>query len=224
MFIGVTSTSKTQIDQLGDRLRKGGVSDEDIHLLESYRSSFEEAYEEVVTCIRNAVQLEPTGRRAKSTSSIIEKLRRETMRPSQMQDIAGCRLVVRDVLVQNKVVEQIRSRVAKAVVVDRRKQPSYGYRAVHIIATARNRSIEIQVRTELQHLWAQLSEKLSDALDPGLKYGGGDPQVRKRLSKISEVIGSFEELETGPVAAQLAGRVGRLKQEIREILENATAF
>jgi hypothetical protein len=27
MFIGVTSISKTQIDQLGDRLKKGEVSD-----------------------------------------------------------------------------------------------------------------------------------------------------------------------------------------------------
>src|SRR5208337_3632038 len=112
MFIGVTSTSKTQIDQLGDRLRKGEVSDEHIGLLESYRFSFAEAYEEVVACIQNAAQLEPTGRRAKSTTSIIEKLRRETIRLSQMQDIAGCRIVVASLLVQNQVVERLKSVLA----------------------------------------------------------------------------------------------------------------
>ena len=104
MFLSVTSTSKTQIDQLGDRLRRGEVSDEDLRLLESYRLSFREAYEEVVTCVRDTVQLDPAGRPAKSTSSIIEKLRRETIRLTQMQDIAGCRLVARDVIAENQVV------------------------------------------------------------------------------------------------------------------------
>jgi ppGpp synthetase/RelA/SpoT-type nucleotidyltranferase len=220
MFIGVTSTSKTQTDQLGDRLRKGEVSDEDVGLLESYRSSFEEAYEEVVACIQNATQLEPTGRRAKSTSSIIEKLRRETIRLSQMQDIAGCRLVVRDVLVQDKVVDQISRKLAKAVVIDRRKQPSYGYRAVHIIATARNRPIEIQVRTELQHLWAQLSEKLSDARGSAIKYGGGDPETRRLLSTLSRTVEDVEDLELDPDTIEVA-RV--MKPLVRSLVELASA-
>jgi ppGpp synthetase/RelA/SpoT-type nucleotidyltranferase len=220
MFIGVTSTSKTQTDQLGDRLRKGEVSDEDVGLLESYRLSFEEAYEEVVACIQNATQLEPTGRRAKSTSSIIEKLRRETIRLSQMQDIAGCRLVVRDVLVQDKVVDQISRKLAKAVVIDRRKQPSYGYRAVHIIATARNRPIEIQVRTELQHLWAQLSEKLSDARGSAIKYGGGDPETRRLLSTLSRAVEDVEDLELDPDTIEVA-RV--MKPLVRSLVELASA-
>jgi putative GTP pyrophosphokinase len=220
MFIDVTSISKTQIDQLGDRLRKGEVSDEDIGLLESYRLSFEEAYEEVVACIRNAAQLEPTGRRAKSTTSIIEKLRRETIRLSQMQDIAGCRMVVRDVLVQDKVVEQIRGKLAKAVIIDRRKQPSYGYRAVHIIATARNRPIEIQVRTELQHLWAQLSEKLSDARGSAIKYGGGDSESRRLLSTLSQTVKDLEDLELRPDTIDLA-RV--MKPLVRSLVELASA-
>ena len=93
MFIGVKPTSRTQIDQLGDRLRKGEASDEDVRLLEAYRLSFAEAYEEVVASIQRAAQLEPTGRRAKLTRSIIGKLRREKTRLSRMQDIAGCRVV-----------------------------------------------------------------------------------------------------------------------------------
>jgi ppGpp synthetase/RelA/SpoT-type nucleotidyltranferase len=177
MFAGVRSISKTQIDQLGGRLRKGEASDEDIRLLEAYRSSFAEAYEDVVASIRKAIQQEPTGRRAKLTRSIIEKLRREKTRLSRMQDIAGCRVVVRDVLAQDQVVGRLRAEFAGAKLIDRRKQPSYGYRAVHIIVTAGSKLVEIQVRTELQHLWAQLSEKLSDARDRAIKYGGGDPEA-----------------------------------------------
>ncbi len=200
----MTSTSKTRIDRLGGRLRKGNVEENGLRELDAYRRSFAEAYADVIAAIRDAAQLEPTGRPAKSTTSIIEKLRRETMRLSQMQDIAGCRLVVQDVPAQDRVVEQLKNALPKAVVVDRRKQPSYGYRAVHIIATARNKPIEIQVRTELQHLWAQLSEKLSDVRDPTIKYGGGDPTSRKVLLGLSEGIVAQEDLELSPDAAELA--------------------
>src|ERR1035437_437496 len=223
MFIGVTSISKTHIDQLGDRLKKGDVSDEDVSRCESYRLSFAEAYEWVVACLQDATQLEPTGRRAKTTNSITDKLRRETIRLSQMQDIAGCRLVVGDILVQDKVVEQIRSKLSKAVLVDRRKQPSYGYRGVHIIATAQSRPVEIQVRTELQHLWAQLSERLSDARGSAIKYGGGDPDIRQRLSEMSNLIGSYEDLGPLPISLELAEALAQLKWKIRQMLEKEIA-
>jgi len=45
--------SKTQIDRLGDRLRKGSVTDSDLRLLDQYRRSFSEAYEMVTAAIRN---------------------------------------------------------------------------------------------------------------------------------------------------------------------------
>ena len=37
--------SKTQIDRLGDRLRKGAITEEDLQLLDEYRRSFHNAYE-----------------------------------------------------------------------------------------------------------------------------------------------------------------------------------
>ena len=40
-----TEMSKTQIDRLGDRLRKGDISEADLRLLDTYRRSFSEAYE-----------------------------------------------------------------------------------------------------------------------------------------------------------------------------------
>ena len=191
----VTSISKTQTDRLGDRLRKEKVGDDELRQLDDFRRSFAGAYEEVVAVVRTVAHLEPTGRPAKSTTSIIEKLRRETIRLSQMQDIAGCRLVVQDVAAQDSAVAQLKVRLPGAVVVDRRKQPSHGYRAVHIIATAKGKPVEIQVRTELQHLWAQLSEKFSDVLDPAIKYGGGDAETQAAMSKIAGGIAELEALE-----------------------------
>lgn len=220
----VASTSKTQVDQLGDRLRKEKTEEDDLRRLDAYRRSFAEAYEEAVATIRNATGLEPTGRPAKSTTSIIEKLRRETIRLSQMQDIAGCRLVVEDVLAQNQVIELLKGALPNATIVDRRTYPSYGYRAVHIIATVRNRPIEIQVRTELQHLWAQFSEKLSDVLGPNIKYGGGSREARKYLRFVSKLISRSERLDLLPVAQEQAKEFARAKMGFREAIEEMMAI
>jgi hypothetical protein len=78
--------SRSQIDRLGDRLRKDTYTDADLRLLDSYRRSFAEASEHVVNEIRNRLALEPTARPAKSTIAIAAKLRRQSIRLSQMQE------------------------------------------------------------------------------------------------------------------------------------------
>src|SRR5207247_6581709 len=100
--------SKTQIDRLGDRLKLGPHAESDLRLLDNYRRSFGEAYEAVVRTIRQRGEF-PTGRLAKSTLSIVEKLRRESLRLSQMQDIAGCRVVVVNVVEQEQLVASIKT-------------------------------------------------------------------------------------------------------------------
>jgi hypothetical protein len=79
---------------------------------------------------------------------------------------------------------------------DRRMNSSHGYRAVHVIVMTQGVSVEIQVRTALQDLWAELSERLSDVVDSSIKYGGGDPEDRQWLLLISDSIAGWEELET----------------------------
>ncbi len=187
--------SKTQIDRLGDRLKGGPHTESDLRLLDDYRRSFGAAYELVVRTIRQRGEF-PTGRLAKSTISIVEKLRREKIRLSQMQDIAGCRVVVMNVLEQDQFVSTLKTDFPEATVIDRRDNPSHGYRAVHIIAEVSGKPIEIQVRSSLQHLWAELSEKSSDVLDPTIKYGGGTDEWRNVLTKASEAVSANEKMET----------------------------
>jgi ppGpp synthetase/RelA/SpoT-type nucleotidyltranferase len=164
-------------------------------MLDEYRRSFAGAYEHAVQVIRDRIGLQPTGRPAKSTTSIVEKLRRETIRLSQVQDIAGCRLVVPTVENQEAVLEELRRAFDDAVVIDRRRNPSHGYRAIHVIARHTGLPVEIQLRTSLQHLWAEFSEKLSDVIDPAIKYGGGDERVREPLLGISRMVEQVELME-----------------------------
>ena len=122
----MTDLSKTQIDRLGDRLRKSDISETDLKILDTYRKSFSEAYEEVINTAQRSLNLKATGRSAKSTKSIVEKLLRESIRLSQMQDIAGCRIVVPDIKEQNQVIHLIRRAFTSVVIADRRIKPNYG--------------------------------------------------------------------------------------------------
>ena len=230
--------SKTQIDRLGDRLKKGDITDDDLRLLDTYRRSFSEAYEMVVGCIRDEMAMEPTGRRAKSTSSISDKLRRESIRLTQIQDIAGCRLIVSNIAAQENVLESLKGIFENVTVVDRRKQPSHGYRAVHAIVSYSGKVVKIQIRTVLQQLWTEMSEKFSDVVEPAIKYGGGDENIQELLSEMSILVDRPEAFEvkleaeytksaddkyrqTAIVLTQVD--FTNLKQETHKLLQSLTA-
>lgn len=201
--------TKSQINRLGDRLRKGNVTDDDLRSLENYRLSFNAASDAVVEKIRSELNLEPTVR-AKTRSSIIEKLKREKTRLSHMQDIAGCRVILADIPAQNHVTETLQAIFEKTDIIDRRRKPSHGYRAIHAIVYIGGKAIEVQVRTSLQHWWAELSEKFSDLIDPSIKYGGGNREALDSLSVASEEIVKVEADEEllHQIRAELARRGG----------------
>lgn len=186
--------SKSQLDRLGERLRGDEISGEDLRFLDEYRRSFSEGYEHVVKIIRDEMKLEPTGRPAKSTTSIRDKLRRESIRLSQMQDIAGCRIVVSDVVAQDDAINALIGKLGEMKAFDRRMTPSHGYRAVHLIAHCADRPVEIQVRSALQHMWAELSEKTADIVDPAVKYGSGPEPWQSLLLRLSNLVAGRESL------------------------------
>src|SRR5262249_17324000 len=99
---------------------------------------------------------------------------------------------------------------------DRRIHPSHGYRAVHVIIKNSEKTIEVQIRTELQHDWSELSEKLSDKIDPFIKYGGGDKEIQKWLCDISAKIKSYEKAKDSTHAEH--------KKEILNLKEGITDF
>jgi ppGpp synthetase/RelA/SpoT-type nucleotidyltranferase len=69
--------------------------------------------------------------------------------------------------------------------------------------------VEIQVRTVLQHLWAEVSEGLSDILDPEIKYGGGHDVVRRALRTTSEMVAKLEnaEMDVLKIEREMAGLI-----------------
>jgi ppGpp synthetase/RelA/SpoT-type nucleotidyltranferase len=89
-----------------------------------------------------------------------------------------------------------------------------------LIAIADGKPIEIQVRTVLQHLWAEFSEKVADLVDPAIKYGGGAEDVREPLSQLSNMVKQMEESELRPAGADLQ-QIELRKSALRQSLEMA---
>lgn len=206
--------SSTELDRLGDRLR-ADMTARDLKQLDAYRRGFRAAYDVVVDLLRSEVGLEVSGRPAKSTAAIVDKLRRGSMRLTQMQDIAGCRVVVPDITAQSRLVSRLET-MFDVTIIDRRAKPSHGYRAVHVIARRSGLPVEIQLRTDLQHVWAELSEKLADTFGISLKYGGGPKDVRNILDDYANLIAKFEQHLDLDGSGD--GHIAELKKNIRQAM------
>jgi hypothetical protein len=166
------------INRLGRRIRDADdLSSADIKMLQRLGADHLSMLTEVQDALR-PLRVSATGR-VKTIQTIVDKLKRERrMALSRMQDIAGVRIVEdmnrreQDILVAD--VREIARAFGSVSVMDRRRYPSAGYRAVHVIVTDRGRSVEVQVRTLMQDQWAQIVERLGDTWGRQIRYGG-DP-------------------------------------------------
>lgn len=136
--------------------------------------------------------------RVKRLSSIEKKLKTEsmkTMKLCQMHDIGGCRVVLKDV----EQVFRLQSKYNKSKMKHELKQtrdyihsprPS-GYRSLHLIYRYKNNRkrqhdgllIEIQIRSNLQHLWATAVETVDTMTSYALKSSVG-PENWLRFFKL----------------------------------------
>jgi len=177
-------------------------------VLLEFRASFLPAFLAVANRIAETFGITPSGRPEKTPESIMAKLAREGTRLSRMQDIAGCRIVVPSRVQQDGLVDSLSSVFPDHRLVDRREQPRHGYRAVHVIVREQGRPVEIQVRTDLQHQWANLVE-WSASFGGDLKHGvelPGDARLLGVVEHASQVIAELERsrLEAPELAIEVS--------------------
>ncbi len=142
------------------------------------------------------------SQRLKRTPSILSKLERESrMQLARMQDIGGIRAVVKNM----QKVREIESFYKKGtnvftVVPGGKDYINYpknsGYRSVHLIFKCENGfSIELQIRTQIQHAWATAVETMGTFLDHSLKSSEGPNEWLEFFSLASS---AFAILESTP--------------------------
>jgi putative GTP pyrophosphokinase len=183
----MSTPSKSAIDQLGETLKQTPVSKESLIELDQYRLTFQSAIAQVRRDLNEQCGVQCTLRPSKSTPSIIAKLiRQPSLRLTQIQDIAGLRVIVKDYAEQDALRDKVVALYPDCKIYDRREKPSFGYRAVHLVTKTEGLLVELQIRTELQHAWALFSEKIADLYGHSLKYGSGDEEWQKILLLHSE--------------------------------------
>lgn len=141
------------------------------------------------------------AQRLKRKPQIVRKLSRLSVRLTQLQDIGGCRIIVdsnRDVdnlikYIKDQVKHKSSFEINKITDYRERGRDDTGYRSVHLILS-RNVAIELQVRSRIQHYWAESIERTSVIYGHHLKEKEGDEIVIDYFKKLSDV---FYELESG---------------------------
>ena len=182
------------LDELGQRLRDTDPPAEaDRRLYVDYREQYGKALSQVDAVLRELARrdLPPsfreTATRLKALDSVLSKLRRKPNPLSEMQDIAGCRLTVPASMDVTHISHLLTDEFQTIHEKDYTEHSRAGYRAYHLILrTDDNYLVEVQLRTEIQHAWANLSETLAYAIDRRIKSGGGPTELRLRLEDLSD--------------------------------------
>ena len=154
MSIQELDLSQKQINKIGKNFRDSVFEKEDIQFLEEYRKNFDNILinlsNEVSKSIKETLQKFVLVGRLKRIYSIIRKLQRKNnygMDLTRMSDIAGIRVIVKNIEDQEKVLENLKKNFKVEKIYDYRNDEKL-YTSIHlIIRDAENKLIEIQIRT-----------------------------------------------------------------------------
>ncbi len=181
------------------------------------------------------------AQRLKRTPSIVSKLRRfPGMKLARMQDIGGLRTVVSSVARVRKLEDSYRASKFKHELTsskDYLSDPkSDGYRGIHLIYKYVNPiapeytglSVELQIRTRLQHAWATAVETMGTFLGQALKSGQGEEQWKNFFSVAGAALADLEK--TAPVPGFENCTTSQIHQQLFEserrlrVLEKLSGF
>lgn len=218
--------SNSQITKLGDRLRSGTLNEDDLNLLDEFRQTFSDVDEQAHKIIRVALSscddVTLTKRKRKTQQSIVDKLKRQPqLRLPQMQDIAGCRIVIQGGIQRAQEVNLVLENAFEQQQwhnVQSKERHQYGYRAIHIIVKNDAKFYEIQLRTYAQDIWANLIESMSDEHNT-LKYGGTE-QEQGLMAQLNKLADKFSEIDHAAHKVSFAEYQNQIKEAIENVLSH----
>jgi len=203
------AVSKSKIDKAGvilsDPTREyDEISLELDYVFEDYRRDHLEPLTrltlELQTWLQSYEKQYFIAQRLKRRPQILRKLRRLSVRLTQLQDIGGCRIIVD----KNSDVDALRifieSRLANSGFVKLVRATDYrdlgrddtGYRALHLLLDVGGFKIELQLRSRIQHYWSESIERTSVIYGARLKEKEGDPVVIDYFKEFSNALHGIE--------------------------------
>jgi len=234
--------SKSRVNRAGENVRAGTPTDEDLHVIEQWRAAHRAVLNTFQAILRTRTR--GTGiavaQRHKRKRTIFDKLDRlPDMQLSRMDDIAGCRLIFKNI----KSLVEFRENFHKARFNHKRrnkpdkydyiKEPkATGYRGIHDVYEYNVNSavgkdlaglyLEIQYRTLVQHAWSTAVEVIGFITESQPKFQQGDHRYERAMALASEILarafeksrGTFPDLEDREVVAAflaLDNELGLLK-------------
>lgn len=211
--------SKSRVDKAGSRLRDQMASpvifdaeaeevrESDISVVTSYRRSYSEPLLKVrigLASFRTTIGARDAAitQRTKRYNRLVAKLVRfPRQRLSQMQDIGGVRVVLNDQSESDAMVKRILDNWSDHI----RRHDNYvsepqqsGYRSHHIVVDRDGRLVEIQVRTENQHTWAESVESVGRMIGEELKWGDGPSEILGYYSQLGVLVNLADRGATVP--------------------------
>lgn len=205
--------SRKKVNHAGEVLAEGSVDSteyaEALKIAEQWRlahlypiNTFQSRLRKMVRGMPGAI----VAQRLKRMPTIINKLNRHPgMQLSRMQDIGGIRAIVKDVSSVRNLVARYESTKRFKHALKRKDDYIHtpkpdGYRGVHLVyqysdSLARGSeahkykglNIEIQIRTQEQHVWSTAVESMGTVLRQPFKTHGGDEEWAQFFALMSSV-------------------------------------
>jgi len=244
-----TLFSKSVIDKAGKSIRymegeDPADFDEEFNIISAWRESHTYPLKIIAQTLRlRAQHADPdaiVSQRLKRLPSVARKLLRmqtHTMRLTSMNDMAGCRAVVSDIVALNNLREVMHIGKAKnpnrAHVLedwyDYIEEPKKdGYRSIHYIFKYQSQSektsqwnrfrVEMQLRTKLQHAWATAVETYDVISGENLKFAHNDTHGSADWKRFFALMSSAIALREGtPMVPGTPEDTSTLIDELRAV-------
>ena len=205
--------SKSRVRSAGKRIVKGLANPEDGAVLENFRGSHAYILNTFQANIRNHSRgiAQSVGQRLKRRNTIIDKLQREPSMPlPTMHDIAGCRMIFKDLSDLQHARDSMhgaRWRHSLTHEIDKydyiKSPKNTGYRGIHDVYEYHVNSVggipwnglklEIQYRTLPQHAWATAVEVADLITSNRIKFADATQHYLRYFQLSSEIIARTAE-------------------------------
>jgi ppGpp synthetase/RelA/SpoT-type nucleotidyltranferase len=201
--------SRSKIDKAGERLVRETWNTDDQYLeseliFDEYRKLHIEPLTEITIKLQSWLidfnEKFYIAQRIKRKPQILRKLKRFSIRLSQLQDLGGVRIIFEKNIYIDKFIVFLKNKLSRGHYFSIEKMTDYrekgrddsGYRAVHLILLRKEMKIELQLRSRIQHNWAERIERTSIIYGYYLKELEGDQQILDYFRLLSNI---FYEIE-----------------------------